>query len=65
MRRSSGMGRTTVWGCIALPEYVEVDRDEAGNLFYIYHAYTDEVQGENGQDIYFRSDEIFHSRSWL
>ena len=32
-----------------------------GNLYYIYHAYTDEVPGEqNGQDIYFRSDEIFH-----
>ena len=43
-----------------LPENVEVDRDEAGNLYYIYHAYTDEVPGENGQDIYFRSDEIFH-----
>jgi HK97 family phage portal protein len=39
---------------------MEVDRDEAGNLYYIYHAYTDEVPGEQNQDIYFRADEIFH-----
>lgn len=43
-----------------LPENVEVDRDESGNLFYIYHAYTDEVPGDKDQDIYFRADEIFH-----
>ena len=54
-------GKNTVLGLYPLlPENVEVDRDEAGNLYYIYHAYTDEVPGENGQDIYFRSDEIFH-----
>lgn len=26
----------------------------------IYHAYTDEVPGEQNKDLYFRRDEIFH-----
>ena len=39
---------------------MEVDRDEQGQLYYIYHAYTDEVPGEQNQDIYFRKDEILH-----
>ena len=43
-----------------LPENVEVDRDEKGQIYYIYHAYTDEKPGEKDKDIYFRSDEIFH-----
>lgn len=43
-----------------LPENVEVDRDEKGDLFYIYHAYTDEAPGETNKDIYFRREEIFH-----
>jgi len=43
-----------------LPENMEIDRDEKGEIFYIYHAYTDEAPGENNKDIYFRSDEIFH-----
>ena len=43
-----------------LPENVEVDRDEGGHIYYIYHAYTDEKPGEKDKDIYFRSDEIFH-----
>ena len=43
-----------------LPENVEVDRDEKGQIFYIYHAYTDEKPGENNRDVYFRRDEIFH-----
>lgn len=43
-----------------LPENVEVDRDESGDIYYIYHAYTDEVPGEQNQDIYFRRDEILH-----
>lgn len=42
------------------PENVEVDRDEKGELYYIYHAYTDEVPGDKNKDIYFRKDEIFH-----
>ena len=37
-----------------------MDRDESGELYYIYHAYTDEVPGEQNKDIYFRRDEIFH-----
>ena len=45
---------------MVLPENVEVDRDESGELYYIYHAYTDEVPGEQNKDIYFRRDEIFH-----
>ncbi len=43
-----------------LPENVEVDRDEKDEIYYIYHAYTDEIPGENNKDIYFRRDEIFH-----
>lgn len=54
-------GRNNVLGLYPLlPENVEVDRDENGEIYYIYHAYTDEVPGETNQDIYFRSDEIFH-----
>ena len=43
-----------------LPDAVEVDPDEKGQIYYIYHAYTDEVPGDNNKDIYFRNDEIFH-----
>lgn len=43
-----------------LPENVEVDRDEKGRIYYIYHAYTDEKPGEKYKDILFRRDEIFH-----
>ena len=43
-----------------LPENVEIDRDEQGRIYYIYHAYTDEVPGANNKDILFRRDEIFH-----
>ena len=43
-----------------LPENVEVDRDEKGKLYYIYHAYTNEVPGENNKDIYFKREEILH-----
>ena len=54
-------GRNNVLGLYPLlPENVEVDRDEKGQLYYIYHAYTDEVPGEQNQDIYFRKDEILH-----
>ena len=36
-------GKNTVLGLYPLlPENVEVDRDESGELYYIYHAYTDE-----------------------
>ena len=43
-----------------MPENVEADRDEKGQIYYIYHAYTDEVPGQQNKDIHFRYDEIFH-----
>ena len=43
-----------------LPENVEIDRAENGDLFYTYHAYTDEVPGEHNRDIIFQRDEILH-----
>ena len=43
-----------------MPDSVEVDRDEKGRIYYIYHAYSDEVPGNINKDIYFRYDEIFH-----
>lgn len=54
-------GKNQVLGLYPLlPENVEIDRDENGEIYYIYHAYTDEVPGENNKDIYFRRDEILH-----
>ena len=43
-----------------LPENVEIDRTDKGELYYIYHAYTDEVPGDTNKDILFRRDEILH-----
>jgi HK97 family phage portal protein len=43
-----------------LPENMEIDRAENGDLFYTYHAYTDEVPGEHDKDIIFQRDEILH-----
>jgi len=43
-----------------LPENVEVDRDTNGQLYYIYHAYTDEVPGEHNKDILFQREDILH-----
>ena len=43
-----------------LPENVEVDRDDHGEIYYIYHAYTDEAPGEKNKDIIFRRDEVLH-----
>jgi hypothetical protein len=39
---------------------VEIDRTDKGELYYIYHAYTDEVPGDTNKDILFRRDEILH-----
>ena len=43
-----------------LPENVEVDRADNGEIYYIYHAYTDETPGENNKDIYFKREEVLH-----
>ena len=43
-----------------LPENVEVDRDERGEIYYIYHAYTDEAPGEKNKDIIFQREEVLH-----
>ena len=54
-------GKNTVLGLYPLlPENVEIDRTDKGELYYIYHAYTNEVPGEKNKDITFRRDEIFH-----
>ena len=54
-------GKNTVLGIYPLlPENVEIDRTESGELYYIYHAYTNEVPGETNKDIIFRRDEILH-----
>ena len=43
-----------------LPENVEVDRNERGEIYYIYHAYTDEAPGEKNKDIIFQREEVLH-----
>ena len=43
-----------------LAENVEVDRDEHGEIYYIYHAYTDETPGEKNKDIFLRREEVLH-----
>lgn len=54
-------GRNTVMSLYPLlPENVEVDRAESGEIIYTYHAMTDDVPGAKNQDIIFRSDEILH-----
>lgn len=54
-------GKNTVLGLYPLlPENVEIDRTDKGELYYIYHAYTDEVPGDTNKDIIFRRDEIMH-----
>ena len=54
-------GKNVVLGLYPLlPENVEIDRTEKGELYYIYHAYTNEVPGDKNKDIIFRRDEIFH-----
>ena len=54
-------GRNNIMALYPLfPEYIEVDRNEKGEIYYIYHAYTDEVPGAKNKDIFFRADEVFH-----
>ena len=54
-------GKNAVLGIYPLlPENVEIDRTDKGELYYIYHAYTNEVPGETNKDITFRRDEIMH-----
>ena len=54
-------GKNSILGLYPLlPENVEIDRTDKGELYYIYHAYTDEVPGETNKDIIFRRDEILH-----
>ena len=54
-------GKNNVLGLYPLlPENVEIDRTDKGELYYIYHAYTNEVPGENNKDIIFRRDEVLH-----
>ena len=54
-------GKNNVLGIYPLlPENVEIDRTDKGELYYIYHAYTNEVPGETNKDITFRRDEILH-----
>ena len=55
-------GKNNVLGLYPLlPENVEVDRSAAGEIYYIYHAYTDETPGENNKDITFMRQDILHS----
>ena len=54
-------GKNAILGLYPLlPENVEIDRTEKGELYYIYHAYTNEVPGENNKDIILRRDEVMH-----
>ena len=43
-----------------IPQNVEIDRDEHGEIFYIYHAYEDDKAGETGKDYYFKREEVLH-----
>ena len=54
-------GKNSIIGIYPLlPENVEIDRDKNGQLYYIYHAYTNEVPGESNKDIILRRDEVLH-----
>lgn len=55
-------GRNTILGLYPLmPDRVEVDRDDSGNIYYIYHNSSDETGSIDKQgDIVFRRDEILH-----
>lgn len=54
-------GRNDVLGLYPLlPENIEVDRSDAGEIYYIYHAYTDEKPGETNKNIIFQRQDILH-----
>ena len=54
-------GKNNVLGLYPLlPENVEVDRAESGELIYVYHAYTNDAPGDTNTDVYLRRDEILH-----
>ena len=54
-------GKNNVLGLYPLlPENVEIDRDNKGNLFYLYHGYTDEVPDKKNGEFLFKREEIFH-----
>ncbi len=54
-------GRNNVLGLYPLlPENMEMDRDKNGNLFYVYHAYSNEIPGKTNQDILFKRSDILH-----
>ncbi|MCD8013314.1 MAG: phage portal protein [Lachnospiraceae bacterium] len=54
-------GKNQIIGLYPLqPQFVEVDRDEQGQIFYVYHAYEDDKAGETGKDYYFKREEILH-----
>lgn len=54
-------GKNNILGLYPLlPENVEIDRTDKGELYFIYHAYTNEVPGETNKDIIFRRDEVLH-----
>ena len=54
-------GKNNVLGLYPLlPENVEVDRAESGELVYVYHAYTNDAPGDTNTDVYLRRDEILH-----
>ena len=54
-------GRGNVLGLYPLlPENVEIDRASNGELYYTYHAWTDELPSAKNKDIIFRRSDILH-----
>ncbi len=43
-----------------LPQFVEVDRDEHQEIYYVYHSWENDRPGNKGTDIYFKREEILH-----
>lgn len=54
-------GKNEILGLYPLmPQNVEIDRDDSGQIYYIYHAYEDDKAGETGKDYYFKREEVLH-----